>query len=434
MADVSCHRWKPRNSITVSDVLSLARGDRHTMLGGFLRLAQAAGPPRGPVAALPTEDLRWVSRLQQDAQESARLQAELAARDQEISRLRRRIEELEVYKNQTVQEAAEQAVLQPQPDVENLNVGSLEDDVTRQQEEASSADQPFRAALELTAGVRRDEGLGPVEEQQDFAHSLLRGETFRSSRAYHFWRLASAAYGKKSHEEAGEVVSFEGGLWEVIAEDSRFNVRVVGRRKRNCGSVEVAFRGTVSEDGSGERTSANWATNLDAKAAPLLAQEFQDVRVHRGFQEAYEAVHPRLLAWLEASDARSQELVLAGHSLGGALSTLAAVKLQHLGWRVSAVVTFGSPRVGHEGFKELYQRMELHTCTARFANQRDPVPCVPWEADGFEHAVDGCLLGQSFGGLSLPATPCTAIQTVTGARWPWPSKDGQSRRVPWVPF
>ena len=213
---------------------------------------------------------------------------------------------------------------------------------------------------------------------------------------FEFTDLASAAYGKKSHEEADEVVSFEGALWEVIAEDSRFNVRVVGRRKRNCGSVEVAFRGTVSEDGSGERTSANWATNLDAKAAPLLAQEFQDVRVHRGFQEAYEAVHPRLLAWLEASDARSQELVLAGHSLGGALSTLAAVKLQHLGSRVSAVVTFGSPRVGHEGFRELYQRMELHTCTAGFANQRDPVPCVPWEADGFEHAVDGCLLGQSF--------------------------------------
>ena len=390
----------PRTSVTAADVLSLAGGDRHTMLEGLLRIAQAARPPSAPVAALAKEDLKWVSKLQQDAQEAKRLQRELAARDQEISRLHRRNEELEAFKNHAVQEAAEQAVSQPQP---NVDEAALDSPTESQEEDAtwcdpakasSSSDPPSAAAPEPMAAVQRSSELGPVE-QQDFAHSLLRGESFRSSLAYQLWRLASAAYRKKSHEEAGEVVSFEGALWEVIAEDSRFNVRVVGRRKRNCGSVEVAFRGTVSEDGSGERTSANWATNLDAGAVPLSVPDLKQVQVHKGFQEAYEAVHARLLAWLEANDARNQELVLAGHSLGGALSMLAAVRLTHLGWPVSAVVTFGSPRVGHEGFRELYQRMKLHACTARFANQRDPVPCVPREADGFEHVVDGCLLGQS---------------------------------------
>ena len=239
----------------------------------------------------PREDLKWVSKLQQDAHEATTFQRELAARDQEISRLHSRIEELEAYINQTVQEAAQQAVSQLQQDEGSSTVSQEEDATQCDAAEASSAsDLPSAAAAEPTAaGVQRGEGLGPVDEQQDFAHSLLRGATFRSSRAYQLWRLASAAYGKKSHQEPAEFVSFEGVVWEVIAEDSTFNVRVIGTRERNGGPVEVAFRGTVSEDGWGERTSANWATNLDAKAAPLLAQEFQDVRVHRlGFSSIRE--------------------------------------------------------------------------------------------------------------------------------------------------
>lgn len=44
--------------------------------------------------------------------------------------------------------------------------------------------------------------------------------------------------------------------------DSRAtNTRVIGRRVSD--TLELGFRGTVTEDASGVRSSANWSTNLE---------------------------------------------------------------------------------------------------------------------------------------------------------------------------
>lgn len=55
--------------------------------------------------------------------------------------------------------------------------------------------------------------------------------------------------------------------------------------------------------------------------------------------------------------AQKNELVITGHSLGGALSTLAAFDFNNLGIKTN-LITFGSPRVGNEKFaKELNKRL-----------------------------------------------------------------------------
>ena len=75
------------------------------------------------------------------------------------------------------------------------------------------------------------------------------------------------------------------------------------------------------------------------------------------------------------------------------MATLFAVDIKLRGWQIDGVVTFGSPRVGQQAFKSLYQELNLHHLTVRFANRSDFVPCVPLSDWGFEHVVENFALG-----------------------------------------
>ena len=234
--------------------------------------------------------------------------------------------------------------------------------------------------------------------------SLLQGGSFCKSGVSRYWRMANAAY----HAASRGCVSQDEHVWEVITHHRPTNTRIIGRELPG-GSVEIAFRGTVSEGHLGVRSGANWHTNLDSAIEPLsadlcspedLARMGVEVGVHRGFQRAYAAVQSELLAWLAGrvacrGSAPHAVVHLAGHSLGGALATLAAVHLRlKLGCRVQAVVTFGSPRVGTAPFFRLYEQLGLQSRTARFVNRADPVPRVPLERDGFVHVGQAHSVGR----------------------------------------
>ncbi len=80
-------------------------------------------------------------------------------------------------------------------------------------------------------------------------------------------------------------------------------------------------------------------------------------------------------------------VIFTGHSLGGALSTIAALHYKYLYPDINfKCVTFGSPRVGCSNFKKLFN--QYIECSYRFVNDNDPVPCIPtpWR---FSH-VKGC--------------------------------------------
>ena len=71
-----------------------------------------------------------------------------------------------------------------------------------------------------------------------------------------------------------------------------------------------------------------------------------------------------------------KHVVFSGHSLGGALATLAAVQFaKQYPDIVVSCVTFGSPRVGNGSFAQMFNK-----CCAgsfRFVNEDDPVPMGP---------------------------------------------------------
>jgi hypothetical protein len=70
---------------------------------------------------------------------------------------------------------------------------------------------------------------------------------------------------------------------------------------------------------------------------------------------------------------------LAGHSLGGALATIAAFRMSYDPWfsaDIAGVVTYGSPRVGNEVWQNLYHEKLLDK-TLRWNNHRDLFAALP---------------------------------------------------------
>ncbi|MEZ6124719.1 MAG: trypsin-like peptidase domain-containing protein [Planctomycetaceae bacterium] len=123
----------------------------------------------------------------------------------------------------------------------------------------------------------------------------------------------------------------------------------------------VAFRGT-------EKKIADWLTDLNSIGT---TQSYG--RVHRGFWGAFQGVAQKLEE--KISDLGSPTLVLTGHSLGGALSVIAAAEWIEK-YNVQSVYTFGQPAVGRGHFPD-FMRENFDHRFFRFVNDDDIVPKVP---------------------------------------------------------
>jgi hypothetical protein len=102
-------------------------------------------------------------------------------------------------------------------------------------------------------------------------------------------------------------------------------------------------------------------------------------KVHAGFLKAFTEISDRLDA-VARSRRPDQQLWLAGHSLGGALATLAAAHLEP--GAVQGLYTYGCPRVGDAAFAASLQ-VPSHD---RFVHRDDWVATVPPELLGYVHA------------------------------------------------
>jgi hypothetical protein len=125
--------------------------------------------------------------------------------------------------------------------------------------------------------------------------------------------------------------------------------------------ILLAFRGTQS--------FANFLTDVEAT---LVSQAPYPGRVHSGFANAVEEVLPYVQRLLPSS-ARTKSFCVTGHSLGGAMATLASVRLANAGYKIRAVYTYGSPRVGDRIFRHFY-----HWPNYRFVCGNDLVPHLPF--------------------------------------------------------
>ncbi len=130
----------------------------------------------------------------------------------------------------------------------------------------------------------------------------------------------------------------------------------------------VAFRGSEIWKKEGAFDLSKVVADFKADVDIRLTAWPPGGKVHRGFKDALEEVWSDLFAYITQLDRKGCKIWMTGHSLGAALATLCAGRYGD----VQGVYSFGSPRVGDDGFKE-----KLQAKIYRIVNNDDLVARVP---------------------------------------------------------
>ena len=127
----------------------------------------------------------------------------------------------------------------------------------------------------------------------------------------------------------------------------------------------------------GTQTVREWIRNFSISLSDYPIEGHG--RVHGGFLETYQALRADIIGALSTIDSRA-EFYVAGHSLGAALATIALPDLEaNMKRKVSALYTYGSPRVGDDRFVKAFNRRFAEK-SYRVANTSDIVTSIPLPA------------------------------------------------------
>ena len=125
-------------------------------------------------------------------------------------------------------------------------------------------------------------------------------------------------------------------------------------------------------------------------------------KVHVGFKGEINKLWPAI----EKAIANVGNLYVTGHSLGAAMATIAASRMQ---LKVTALITFGSPRVGNEKFVK-----SLNVEHYRVQNNCDDVTKVPFRFVGFRH--HGTHKYMNYYGAFRDLTPLQRVKDMVRSR------------------
>lgn len=155
--------------------------------------------------------------------------------------------------------------------------------------------------------------------------------------------------------------------------------------------IYISFRGT-------ELDESNLKTDLYESMVPFPFTPTLKVGTSFGFTKAWTNLRNSFYDVIGAL--QPENIYITGHSLGGALASLAAFDYKyHTNGMTSAgsspngeliVYTFASPRVGDTGFAYHYDKMINKNY--RVQNIFDPVPRFPTELQGYKHVKQEVLL------------------------------------------
>jgi triacylglycerol lipase len=122
--------------------------------------------------------------------------------------------------------------------------------------------------------------------------------------------------------------------------------------------IVIAFRGTELNEFKDIKTDMDF----------LFTDSENGGKVHNGFQHALDLIWPEMECCIQTNK-HGRSIWWCGHSLGGALATIAASRFGGHG-----LYTFGSPRVGDSKFAKRVKYLIPHF---RFVHNDDIVPQLP---------------------------------------------------------
>jgi|TARA_R110000744_G_scaffold216982_5_gene335756 triacylglycerol lipase len=134
----------------------------------------------------------------------------------------------------------------------------------------------------------------------------------------------------------------------------------------NDEEVIIGFRGTEPDEFSDIKADLN-AIPKKWEAGGL---------VHKGFCNELDKVWTQLSLVLK-KELKDRKLFITGHSLGAAMATLAASKLEK---SCTCLYTYGSPKAGSRSFVK-----SIDVLHYRFVNNNDVVAKVPFSFLGYRH-------------------------------------------------
>lgn len=192
---------------------------------------------------------------------------------------------------------------------------------------------------------------------------------FQMSNALALARAAKLAYREPAEVERAVIEDW--GFWgcRFLDVDDVQCFVAAGRR-----AVVVSFRGT-------EADLDDWMADLNFELidGPLNG------RVHQGFYEALSNVWRQLDDLVEQlTGDGSRSVWVTGHSLGGALATLAVARWVEKNRRVAGLYTFGQPRCGNDEFSRNFD-FAIRPYAFRFVNNSDLVTRTPPRVSGYRH-------------------------------------------------
>ncbi len=135
------------------------------------------------------------------------------------------------------------------------------------------------------------------------------------------------------------------------------------------GEFACAFRGT-------DYNIQEWISNVDAKR---IDNQFGPGALHRGFSNELEVIWPEVSKYV----GNEKHVHMIGHSKGGALANIAALRMLYDHINEITLWTFGSPRCMSA---KAAAEIELHCRVIRVVNFADPVTWFPRGWWGFKHA------------------------------------------------
>ncbi|EEQ38948.1 hypothetical protein CLUG_03074 [Clavispora lusitaniae ATCC 42720] len=173
----------------------------------------------------------------------------------------------------------------------------------------------------------------------------------------------------------------------------------------------------------GTGSARDWVKNLNAfpvryepvvhsnpNFSPALGFDCEGCYIHKGFGTFTRTNGATILKKVQEciSDYPDYRLVVAGHSLGGAMALMSAIELRLLGHDVLAV-TLGAPRVGNSKFASFADKLfdtraaaahidqnrsftALRTALVRMVHRHDVVPMLP---PGYKHSGYEYFLGEA---------------------------------------
>lgn len=141
-------------------------------------------------------------------------------------------------------------------------------------------------------------------------------------------------------------------------------------------NIVVSFRGTASA----------WDFFTDLRYLQVPAWSIcRECSIHHGFLRAFHNIRADLVQTVKAlrTEHRDYKLVVTGHSLGGAVATIAAAYLRKQDIACD-LYTYGSPRVGDRYFADFVSN-QRNGMTARVTSRFDPITVIPSPLLNFRH-------------------------------------------------